>query len=201
MDVLVARQYDPAMSTANGLHYSYAEYLSSLEISALKLEYCDGAIYAMPGGTPAHAFLSASMIAALSRALPKGCHPSTSDLKVRIEASDLTTYPDVSVLCGEPVVSSIDANAITNPVILVEVTSRSTEDYDRGDKLSHYKQLPSLHAVLFVSHRTRRITCVERRVDGWTERELRGGETASLETPPVAFTVDEVYDGITLDPA
>jgi len=141
------------------------------------------------------------VIAALSRALPKGCRPSTSDLKVRIDGSDLTTYPDVSVLCGEPVPSSIDANAIRNPVILVEVTTRSTEDYDRGDKLSHYKQLPSLRAVLFISHRSRRITSVERTIEGWTERDVRGGETVSLETPRVALAVDEIYEGITLDPA
>ena len=120
---------------------------------------------------------------------------------MRIDGSDLTTYPDVSVLCGEPVPSSIDANAIRNPVILVEVTTRSTEDYDRGDKLSHYKQLPSLRAVLFISHRSRRITSVERTIEGWTERDVRGGETVSLETPRVALAVDEIYEGITLDPA
>jgi Uma2 family endonuclease len=140
-----------SMGTARRLHYDYADYLRSLEVSPLKLEYCEGVIYAMAGGTRAHAELGAAVIAALHRVLPKGRRPATSDLKVRVEASDLSTFPDASVVCGEAVASSLDANAITNPALLVEVTSKSTEDYDRGEKLSHYKQLPSLRAVLYVS--------------------------------------------------
>lgn len=188
------------MSTAKRPHYAYAEYLRSLEISALKLEYCDGVIYAIAGGTPARAQLSAAVIVAFHRGLPKDCRLATSDMKVRVEASDLSTFPDVSVVCGESTASSIDANAITNPTVLVEVTSKSTEDYDRGDKLSHYKQIPALRAVVFVSHRTRSITVVARTAAGWDEREFHGGELVTLETPPLAFAVDEVYEGITLDP-
>jgi Uma2 family endonuclease len=129
------------MSTAKRLHYDYADYVRSLEMSELKLEYCEGVIYVMAGGTPAHAQLGAAIIVALHRVLPKTCRISTSDMKIRVEASDLSTFPDVSVVCGEPTASSIDANAIINPTILVEVTSRSTEDYDRGDKL---KKCPAM---------------------------------------------------------
>jgi Uma2 family endonuclease len=189
------------MSTARRLHYEYADYLRSLELSQLKLEYCDGAIYAMAGGTPAHAELSAAIIGVLHRLLPKDCRPSTSDLKVRVEASDLSTFPDAAVVCGERLVSSLDSNAIINPTVLVEVTSKSTEDYDRGDKLSHYKQLPSLRAVLFISHRTRCITLVERTGTAWRERDFRGGELVTLDSPSLTFSVDEVYERITLDPA
>jgi Uma2 family endonuclease len=189
------------MTTARRLHYDYADYLRSLEVSPLKLEYCEGVIYAMAGETRAHAELSAAVIGILHRVLPKGCRPATSDLKVRVEASDLSTFPDVSVVCGEAVASRIDANAITNPILLVEVTSKSTEDYDRGDKLSHYKQLPSLQVVLYVSHRTRKITVVARTAAGWDERELRGGEQVSLASPPISFAVDDVYEGISLDSA
>jgi Uma2 family endonuclease len=189
------------MSTAKRLHYDYSDYLRSLEMSELKLEYCDGVIYAMAGGTPAHAQLSAAVIVALSRVLPKSCRLATSAMKLRVEASGLSTFPDVSVICGAQITSSLDAHAITNPTVLVEVTSRSTEDYDRGDKLSHYKQLPSLRAVLFVSHRQRSITLVERSETGWRERELRSGEEVSLMAPEISFLVDDVYDGIALDPA
>jgi Uma2 family endonuclease len=149
----------------------------------------------------AHAQLSAAIIAALHRALPRSCRVSTSDLKVRVEASDLSTFPDASVVCGEPIAASVDANAITNPSVVVEVTSKSTEDNDRGDKLSHYKQLPSLRAVFFVSHRSRCITRVERTSGGWEEREFRPGEQVTLEVPELAFAVDDVYAGIALDPA
>ena len=187
------------MSTARRLHYDYAEYLRALEMSELRLEYQDGTIYAMAGGTPAHAELSAAMIGLLYGRLPPGCRTATSDLKVRVEATDLSTFPDVTVVCGERDVATIDPNAITNPTLLVEVTSKSTEDYDRGEKLSQYKQLSSLAAVVFVSHRARRITVVERTPTGWAEREYRAGEVVQLASPHVELAVDDVYRGITLD--
>jgi Uma2 family endonuclease len=187
------------MSTAKRLHYDYADYLRALGMSELKLEYCDGVIYAMAGDTVAHAQLSAAVIGMLHRSLPSTCRVSTSDLKVRIEVSDLSTFPDVSVVCGDVQTATIDAHALTNPSLLVEVTSRSTEDYDRSDKLSHYKLIPSLRVVLFVSHRFRMITCVERTSSGWVERDYREGSTITLETPAVSLSVDEVYLGIVLD--
>jgi Uma2 family endonuclease len=189
-----------AMSNAKRLHYSYDEYLRLLDESAFKLEYCDGVIYAMAGGTIAHAALSAAVIRILGQALRGSLSVFTSDLKIRIEASDLSTFPDVSVLCGAQQTSPIDANALTNPTLIVEVTSRSTEDYDRGDKLSHYKQIPALRAVMFVSHRTRTVTLIERGATGWEEREFRAGEHVDLREPAVKVSVDEIYDGVTLDP-
>ncbi|MDX2014543.1 MAG: Uma2 family endonuclease [Myxococcaceae bacterium] len=187
------------MSTARRLHYSYDEYLSALALSALKLEYCDGVIYAMAGGTPTHAELSLNVGAVLKRELA-GCSVFSSDLKVRVERTDLSAFPDVSVVCGPREFSPLDRHALTNPLVLVEVTSRSTEDYDRGEKLSHYKQLPSLAAVLFVWHRAPRITIVRRGAAGWEESEARAGERVELDTPRVSFAVDEVYAGVALEP-
>ncbi len=187
------------MTTAKRPHYSYEQYLRLLAETDLKLEYCDGIIYAMAGGTVAHAALGASAMYALRQALPASCTVFSSDLKVRIETSDLSTFPDASVVCGLPQRSPIDKDAITNPAILVEVTSASTEDYDRGDKLSHYKQIPGLRAVLFVSHRTPRVTVIARTVDGWDERDLRPGEVVQLETPALRFSVDDLYGNVTLE--
>lgn len=188
-----------AVTTARRLHYSYADYLRALEMSPIKLEYCDGEIYAMAGGTIAHAALSANATAVLHRLL-KGCAVYSSDLKVRIEATDLSTFPDVSVVCGELERSPIDDNAVINPTILVEVTSRSTEDYDRGDKLSHYKQLRSLQAVLLVSHRSRCVTVVRRKGKAWEEHDVRAGEVVQLKSPRLRFDVNELYTGVSLEP-
>jgi Uma2 family endonuclease len=127
------------------------------------------------------------------------CRVSSSDLKVRIEATDLSTFPDVSVVCGDRALSAKDRNAVTNPTLLVEVTSRSTEDYDRGEKLSHYKQCPSLLAVLLVSHRRAEITLVVRAGAGFVERVVRSGESVVLEDPALSFSVDDVYARIALD--
>lgn len=193
-------RYASAVTTAKRLHYAYDEYLGLLERSEFKLEYCDGVIYAMAGGTVAHAALSAAIIRLVGQALLGSCQVFTSDLKIRVEASDLSTFPDASVVCGPQQTSPMDAHALTNPTVLVEVTSRSTEDYDRGDKLSHYKQLPSLKAVLFVSHRTRCVTLVQRTGSGWSEREFRAGESVVLGEPKLEVAVDDLYAGVTLDP-
>lgn len=180
------------------MHYSYDEYLRALEMSDVKLEYCEGEIYAMAGGTPVHADLAAAAIRVLGTALLGRCRVSSSDLKVRVEATDLSTFPDVTVVSGERRVAAVDRNAITNPTLLVEVTSDSTEDYDRGDKLGHYKQLPSLRAVLIVSHRRLQITIVERDGTRWMQRECRAGEPVVLQDPRVQLAVDDVYAGIDL---
>jgi len=186
------------MSTARRLHHSYDEYLRVLEVSGVKLEYCEGEIYAMAGGTPAHADLAASATRLLGNALLGSCRVSSSDLKIRVEATDLSTFPDVTVVCGERKVAARDPNAVTNPTLLVEVTSDSTEDYDRGEKLGHYKQVPDLQVVLFVSHRRPQVTVVERAPEGWRQREVRSGEDVVLATPALRFAVDELYAGIAL---
>ncbi len=180
------------------LHHSYESYLQALVKSEFKLEYCDGEIYLMPEGTPTHAQLGARAIRTIGVALPTGCEVFSSDLKVRIEASDLSTFPDATVVCGAREVSALDANAVTNPSLLIEVSSAATEDYDRGEKLSHYKQLPSLRAVLLISHRARRVTLVQRITSGWEVLEFRSGEELVVMQPKIQFTVDALYEGVDL---
>ncbi len=189
------------MSTARRLHYSYDDYVRTLQASELKLEYCDGVIYAMAGGSPVHAALSVAVTASLRQALLGRCLVYSSDLNIHVEATGLSTFPDGAVVCGQPKSLARDANAIVNPVLLVEVTSNSTEDYDRGEKLSNYKQIPSLRTVLFVSHRAQRITRVQRVSEGdvWEEREFRASETVEILEPRVSLTVDGVYAGVSLE--
>jgi len=187
------------VTTARSLHHSYEDYLAALEMSEVKLEYCDGEIYAMAGGTPAHADLAAAAIRLLSNALLGRCRVSTSDLKVRIEATGLSTFPDVTVVCGERELAIIDRNAIKNPTLLLEVTSKSTEDYDRGEKLNHYKQCSSVHAVLFVSHRRPQVTVVARNGASWDSFEYRPGQRVEVGSLALDFSVDELYAGISLD--
>ncbi len=187
------------MTIARSLHHSYDDYLSALELSQIKLEYCDGEIYAMAGGTPAHAELAASVTRLLGNALLGRCRVSSSDLKVRIEETDLSTFPDVTVVCGDRQVSSQDRNAVINPTLIVEVLSPSTEDYDRGAKLTHYQQCPSVQAVLFVSHREPLVTVVMRQDGDWKTSEVPAGERVELSQPTLVLLVDELYDGIELD--
>lgn len=188
------------MAAGRRLHSSYEEYLEALKRSELKLEFHEGNLYALAGGTVAHAALSANATFILRREL-KPCTVFSSDLKVRIERTDMATFPDVSVVCGPVERSPIDAHALTNPIVLVEVTSRSTEDYDRGEKLSQYQQVPALRAVSIVSHRQRSVTVIHRAGQGWVERHVRSGERVEVAEPKLTFDVDELYEGVVLEAA
>lgn len=181
-----------SMSTARRYRHTYADYLRLENESPFKLEYSDGEIFAMAGGTPEHGALAMQFVRLLPSTLSKTCIVFSSDVKIRIVATDFATYPDVSIVCGGIDRAKEDPNAVTNPRILVEVTSPSTEDYDRGDKLSQYKQLPSLRAVLLISHRRRQVTIVSRNDNTWEDRIVRGGERVVFGSE-IAFDVNELY--------
>lgn len=185
-------------TTAREVHHTYAEYLALEEESSTRHEFLDGEIYAMAGGTPDHAALAAVVLSLLGRRLPQGCRVFTSDLRVRVSATGLSTYPDGAVVCGKTVRADDDPLAVSNPVLLIEVTSSSTEQYDRGEKLRHYQQLPSLRDLLVVSHREPRVTVVTRNADGmWTSHDFRSGASFTLASLGSSIAVDDVYrDGL-----
>jgi Uma2 family endonuclease len=100
---------------------------------------------------------------------------------------------DASVVCGEPHTDPVDANAVTNPIVLVEVTSPSTEVYDRGEKFEYYKQIPSLREYVIVSHRDPVIEVWRRTGNRWTRHAARAGEQLELRSVDVTLDVDAIY--------
>ncbi len=179
-------------TTARRVHYPYEQYVALEEESAIRHEYLDGEIYAMAGGSPDHAALAATVIRLLG-SRPPGCRAFTSGLRIRIAASGLSTYPDVAVVCGRTARAVDDPLAVTNPVLLVEITSHSTEEYDRGEKRRHYGQIPSLREVLIVSHREPYLTLHRRDVTDWITFEARRGQAVVLEAVAARLAVDDVY--------
>lgn len=182
------------MSTPARHHrYTYEEYRRLEDESDTRHEYLDGDIYAMAGGTPEHAAKAGDIIGILRAQLPRGCRVFTSDLRVRIPASGLSTYPDAAVICGPILRASDDPLAAVNPVFLAEVTSSSTEHYDLGEKLEHYQKLPSLREVLVASHREPRLTLHRREGEGWHTLSAGRGETLPLVSIAGTIAVDDVY--------
>ena len=181
--------------TSRRTHYSYAEYLALEDESLLRHEYLDGEIYAMSGGTPEHAALISEMFSILLRHVPRYCRVFTSDLRLRTPTG-LTTYPDLTVVCRSIQRAPDDHLAAINPLLLVEVTSDSTEEYDRGVKLRHYKSFPSAEEILFVSHRERRISVHRKDGESWTVEEVLSGESLSLHSIDGVIAVDDVYRGL-----
>lgn len=175
--------------------YTIQEYVQLEEYANVKHEFLDGQIYAMAGGTPEHGTYAANVIRMLGTQLVgKPCRVQTSDVRIRVQASGLDTYPDVSVICGRAERDPEDRNAIINPTVLVEVTSASTEGYDRGGKLEHYKRIPALSEVVFIAQDAKRVDVVRRREDGtWSTLSAGPGERLRLESIDCDLVVDEVY--------
>ena len=100
---------------------------------------------------------------------------------MRVLATGLATYPDVTVVCGELELDPENRDTVINPRVVVEVLSDSTEKYDRGVKLQHYRQIPTLGAVVLVWQHEHRIEVWEREADGtWAARASGAGETAAI---------------------
>lgn len=183
------------MAVGHRVRYTRAEYLSLERSSKDKHEYLDGNIYAMAGGSREHAAVAGNVITLLNLALRgRPCAVHSSDLRIRVLETGLETYPDVSVVCGRAEIDPDDAHVVTNPIVVVEVTSASTETSGRGDKLDHYKRIASLREAVFVSHREKLVEVVRREADGsWTRHEARLGRAAKIESLDCELPVDEVY--------
>jgi Uma2 family endonuclease len=183
------------LAPAHRIHHTWAEYLALERSSNVKHEYLDGQIYAMAGGTPEHAALAATVIGLLFPQLRDGrCRVHDADLRVRVRETGLATYPDVTVVCGKRERDPDDEQAVTNPTLIVEVLSRSTEEYDRGDKFEHYKRLPSLREYVLVSHRERSVEVWARGADNaWTCSVSRDGQAARLDSIGARLDVRELY--------
>ena len=174
---------------------TYAEYLAAEERSFEKHEFLDGEVHAMSGGTPEHGALAMAFGAALGSALlGRSCRVFSSDVRVRVKATGLAAYPDISVVCGKLETDDEDPNAITNPVLLVEVLSDSTEARDRGEKAAHYRLIPTLREYVFVSQGRRRIEVYRRNeANRWELFEFEAGAKADLASVGCAIAVDDVY--------
>lgn len=174
--------------------YTFQEYLEMEEVAGVRHEFYAGQIYAMAGGTPEHAAMGAAVLARLAEGVRGGpCRVYSSDSRVRVRASGLATYPDVSVVCGPSERDPESPTHVTNPRLIVEVTSPSTSEYDRGDKLLHYQQIPSLDWVVLVHHEAPLIELWSRTPTGWQVSSHGVGERVVLAAIGCSLSVDEVW--------
>lgn len=177
--------------------YTYAEYLAYERDSGLKHEYDDGEILAMAGGSRRHNALALRVGAALDRVRHPGCHAFQSDQKVRVLATGRATYPDVTVVCGDIQGDSADLSGatITNPTLLVEILSPSTEHDDRGSKWLHYQQIPSLQEYVLVSQDANRVERYRRLPSGgWEYTEHSTGNVRV--TTGAELDLSSLYDAL-----
>jgi Uma2 family endonuclease len=190
------------MTSPASTRFTEAEYLALERASDRKHEFVDGLIVAMAGARPPHNILSANATAALvTLSRQRGCVTMTSDQRVYVPATRLYAYPDVSVTCGERRYDKGDPPSLLNPTVLVEVTSDTTEDFDRGTKFIQYQTISELNDYVIVSHRERRIDHYRREGDGQWHVTIYARADAKVELRSLGgqLALADVYANVELD--
>lgn len=178
-------------------YISPERYLEIERAASHKSEYVAGQIYAMAGGSPEHNLIVPMITTALVvRLRPRGCRTFSSDQRVYSPANDAYLYPDVTVTCDEPTYTDRHRDTLTNPTLIVEVLSPSTEAYDRGIKFGLYRQIPSLVVYMLVTQTEPLIEVFTRQADGdWRIEEFRGADaTLTLSALDIAIPLADLYD-------
>ena len=131
------------------LNYSLAEYFAIEEMSEVRHEYFNGEIFAMAGGTPEHSTIINNLLLSFAPLRNHGCEPHMGNVRVAAP-SGLYTYPDLALVCGPLVMIPDLPPTMTNPVVIAEVLSKSTRNYDRGRKFDLYSSIPAFRDYLLV---------------------------------------------------
>jgi Uma2 family endonuclease len=183
---------------AHAAHHrmTFAEYLAIEAESTIKHEFWDGQVWAMAGGSRRHGAIAANILRILGNQLLAGrCQAHSSDVRIRVLATGVATYPDGSIICGRAELDPEDerGESVTNPVVIVEVLSPSTEEYDRGEKLEHYKRIPSLRHVVMAAQQEACVDVWTRSDGGWAVVRQVGASLARLQAIGAELSLDEVY--------
>jgi len=134
------------------------EYLAIERRSKTRNEYYRGEVFAFAGASRRHNRIVTNLVTALDTQLRAGpCNVYSSDMRVKISAAGIYAYPDVVVTCGTELFEDEIKDTLLNPLVLVEVLSESTEAYDRGTKLEHYRSIESVRNYLLVTQDRKRV--------------------------------------------
>lgn len=188
---------DPALAYHKN-YWTIEEYLEMENASDEKHEYYKGEVFAMSGPKVPHNIISTNLLVAFSARLKgKGCRPFNRDQRVHIEKNSLFTYPDISIVCGEVETLNNDDWNLLNPVVVVEVLSKSTKSYDRGDKFKLYRDIPSLNEYVLVDSEQVSVEVFWINEKGhWELVEYRSlNEDVQFQTLHIVMPMKEIYDG------
>lgn len=176
-----------------------AEYLAREEKAERKSEFHDGQMFLMAGASREHNILTRNLAIELGSRLKGGpCQLFIADQRIKVKRTGLYTYPDLLIVCGPPEYAPENRNTLTNPKVVIEVLSDSTEKYDRTTKFRHYKQLPSVMEYVLVSQDEPLVERFVRVASGrWEQEEFVGLDaTLALATVPAEVPLAEVYRGV-----
>jgi len=183
--------------------YSEDEYLELERESDTRHEYFQGELFAMAGGSEAHALISHNVDVRLGvQILERSCRVYGSDMRVKVEATGLHTYPDLSALCGPSEFASASRTTLLNPSLIVEVLSKSTQGYDKSEKFKQYRKIPSLRDYLMISQHGVYVEHYSKQPDGYWRLESYEAleDTFTLESIGCVLTLEVVYWKVDLEP-
>ena len=187
------------MTTQTIAYVTPDEYLAAERVSESRSEYLDGVVHAMTGGSLDHVKIVGNITTELTMQLrARPCHVLPIDMKVRLPDSRKFFYPDVSVVCGELQFHDERRDIILNPLLVIEVLSKSTEAFDRGDKFLAYQTLDSLKEYVLVAQEKPVVEQFVRQADGkWTYTSVAGLESSlSLSSVECTLKLSAVYDKV-----
>jgi Uma2 family endonuclease len=178
---------------------SEEQYLAIERAAEFRSEFVNGEMFAMSGGTMRHSALQANILVELSPLIRgRGCRAFAADMRVRVSATGMYTYPDVSVLCGRPQLADEHADTLLNPIVIFEVLSPSSEKYDRGLKFQSYRTIESFQDYILVDQDRVRIEHYTRQGSNtWNLRDCQGlYEDLVVVSLGVTLSLRRIYDGV-----
>jgi Uma2 family endonuclease len=185
------------MATAFEGRFTPQEYLARERASLdSKCEYVNGHIYAMVGASLAHNQIVSNLARELGIQTRGGpCQAVFNDMRVKVPQTEMYTYPDVVVFCGQPRLEDDHFDTLLNPTIIIEVLSPSTERYDRGDKWAHFRLIESLQIYVLLAQDQIRAETFTRRGDEWVYAEASGDEgLLNLEAAGCSIPLGAIYE-------
>jgi Uma2 family endonuclease len=177
------------------------EYLELEEASREKHEYYRGEVFAMSGPKVQHNIIAGNIFGSLGNKLKgKSCRPFNSDQRIHIEKNTLFTYPDISIICGEIKTLNDDEWNVLNSVILIEILSPSTKNYDRGEKFMLYRDIPTLKEYILIDSESIHIEIFRLNASSHWELEeyLTASEIMELFSVDISIPLSEIYEGTKL---
>ncbi len=190
-----------ALKASIDKRFTTDEYLAIEERSESRSEYLAGRVFAMAGGTDAHIQISFNVTKILADKLRGRCRAYQSEMKVRVETADTFYYPDVTLVCGDQKFYKGRRDVIENPILLVEVLSESTKDYDKNDKFFAYQTIDRFKEYLLISQNKPVVQQYIRQPDGnWKiQATIDPESTVFLESVDIEVATRDVYDLVQID--
>lgn len=187
---------EPAVSYGKR-KYTIEEYLEMEMHSDIKHEYYQGEVFAMAGARMKHNIIFRNLfrdISGFSRGKP--CQPFSSDQRIHIPQNTLFTYPDISIICGDPVTLNNDENNALNPTVIIEILSPSTKGYDRGNKFNLYKDIPTLKEYILVDSESMKIEAwYLNQNNEWELQEYKNRkEVLQIRSIALALSLTDIYE-------